>query len=186
MFKKFTQKQLDNVQIDYALVFANYGEVDAKRLGPINGGAEFTATANIRDIEHDEARGKTMGLQVIDEINAQLTFSILDTSLETLGMMLKGAEYDEVNKIIKGGKMGVIPRSKYLKNITMFAKTVNGQFKKITLYHAMNEGDFTINAQAKNQGSVPLEIHAHWDALEDSEDFNLYTIEDVTSLDPVA
>lgn len=183
---KLRQEQIDNIQIDYGIVILNYGEVDelgasiAERLGPTKGGAEFNATKNIRDLEFDGMRGKTKGMQVIDEINALLKFSILDTNLATLAKVMPQADYDETTKIIKNNVGGKIPASKYFKNITMFAKTMNGKYKKITLFNAMNESDFVLSSAPKAEGQVALEVYAHWDPLEVSDD--LYQIEDVDTL----
>ena len=73
------------------------------------------------------------------------------------------ADHDEVQKVISSGTGGIIPASKYLTNITMFAKCAGGNYKKITLFNAMNEGDFTLNTQPKSEGVVPFEVYAHWD-----------------------
>ncbi|MBT2722315.1 hypothetical protein [Bacillus sp. ISL-46] len=177
---KLKQEQIDNIQIDYGIVILNYGELDAERLGPTKGGAEFNATKNIRDIEYDGSLGKSVGMQVIDEINASLKFSILDTSLETLAKTLPQADYDDITKIIKNNKGGAIPASRYFKNITMFGKLMNGKYKKITIFNAMNESDFVLSSAPKAEGEIALEVFAHWDPLEVSDD--LYSIEDVTTI----
>ena len=172
-----TTQQIENIAIDYGLVYLNYGELDQKKLGPTRGGAEFVASKNIREIEYDGRLGKTKGMQVIDEINASLKVSVLDTSLETLSLVMPQAE-------LAAGKItnttgGVIADAKYLKNVTMFAKTVKGEYKKITLFNAMSENDFTFNAAPKEEGTIELEIFAHWDATNPAD---LYSIEDVTTI----
>lgn len=177
---KLKQEQLDNIQIDYGIVILNYDETDAERLGPTKGGAEFNATKNIRDVEYDGQKGKTKNLQVIDEINASLKFSILDTQLSTLAKVMPQSDYDQTAGLIKNAKLGAIPASKYFKNITMFAKTMNGKYKKITLFNAMNESDFVLSSAPKAEGEIALEVYAHWDPLEVSED--LYTIDEVDSI----
>lgn len=179
MTQKLTKEQMENIQIDYGIVILNYGLADQKRLGPTKGGAEFSATKNIRDIEFDGQMGKTKGLQVIDEMNASLKFSILDSSLQTLAMTMPQAAYDETTKVIKNNKGGAIPVSKYFKNITMFAKVIGGKYKKITLFNALNESDFVLTSAAKAEGEIALEVFAHWDP-ETMED--LYSIEDVTEI----
>jgi hypothetical protein len=177
---KLKKEQIENVQIDYGIVILNYGEPDQERLGPTKGGAEFNATKNIRDIEFDGSLGKTKGMQVIDEINASLKFTILDTNLTTLAKTMPQADYDDVTKVIKNATGGPIPASKYFKNITMFAKVIKGGYKKITLFNAMNESDFVLAAGPKAEGEVALEVFAHWDPEEVSTD--LYSIEDVTEI----
>lgn len=179
-----TTQQIENIQIDHGLIYVNYGDTDERLIGPTRGGAQFVASKTIRDIEYDGRMGKTKGLQVVDEINAQLTFSLMDTSLENLALAMPHAEYDEVQKVISSGTGGIIPASKYLKNITMFAKCAGGKYKKITLFNAMNEGDFTLNTQPKSEGVVPFEVYAHWDPTAGTHPAagELYKIEEVDAI----
>ncbi|WP_335871964.1 hypothetical protein [Bacillus sp. 2205SS5-2] len=180
MGNPLSQEQIDNIQIDYAIVFANYGEVDQEKIGPTKGGAEFSATKNIYDIEYDGKMGKTKGMQNVDEINASLKFSVLDTQLKTLEMVLASqAEFDEGTGKISNNQGGIIDSSKYLKNLTMFAKTVNGKFKKITLFNAMNESDFVLGAKPKVEGEIPIEVFAHHDPIVMGD---IYDIQDVDAI----
>lgn len=66
--------------------------------------------------------------------------------------------------------------------MTMFAKVVGGGYKKITLYNAMSEADFTLTAAPKSEGEMPLEVYAHWDPMDDTQP--LYEIEDVDAITP--
>lgn len=181
-----TTTQVENIQIDYGIVFVNYGETDEKRLGPIRGGGEFTVTKNIRDIEYDGRKGKTKGLQVVDEINAQLKITHLDASLETLRLAMPYATFEGDGEltpysiVCNGSALGVLPETAYLKNVTLFAKVIGGGYKKITLFNAMSEADFTLNAAPKSEGEMPLEVYAHWDPF--NEEADLYTIEDVDTI----
>ena len=177
-----TKTQIENIQIDHGLVFVNYGETNQQQLGPTRGGGEFTVTKNIRDIEFDGRKGKTMGLQVVDAIDAQLKLNHLDASLETLQLAMPYANLSLDGEKITcgGGAVGIIPEGAYLKNVTMFAKVVGGGYKKIALYNAMSEADFTLTAAPKGEGEMPLEVYAHWDPQDDSAD--LYEIEDVASI----
>ena len=174
-----TSEQIQNIQVDYGLVFANYGEAGQVQLGPTKGGAEFTASKIIRDIEYDGRKGKTKGAQVIDEINAMLKVGLMDTSLELIGQLMPHASYSEATGKISNDLGGVIEATKYLANVTLFAKVVGGGYKKITLFNAMNEADFVLSAAPKAEGVVNYEFHAHWDA-EDPD--ALFEIEDIESI----
>lgn len=175
-----TQQQLENIQIDYGMVYINFGEIGERRLGPTRGGGTFTATATIRNIEFDGSKGKTKGMQVVDDVNAQLNIANLDTSMDDLALAMPWATY--LNGIITGesGNIGIIPNSAYLSNVTMFAKVVGGGYKKITLYNAMSENAFSLAAAPKGEGTVSLEISAHWDPIDDTAD--LFKVEDVASI----
>lgn len=183
---KLTKQQIENIQIDYGIIYMNYGETDAAQLGPTRGGGEFSATKNIRDIEYDGRRGKTAGMQIVDEINAMLKVTLLDTSIKTLALAMPYATLagdgstTPYSLTCESANLGVVGSAAYLKNITMFAKTVKGEYKKITLYNAMAENDFTLAAAPKGEGQVALEVYAHWDATDDTKD--LFSIEDVASI----
>jgi len=178
-----TKQDIENIQIDYGIVYVNYGDTDQKLLGPTRGGGEFVATATIRDIEFDGSKGKTKGMQVVDDITAQLNVTSLNASLDTLKMALPFAEYDEANGKLSVGSdsVGVIPDEAYLKNITMFAKTIKGEYKKITLYNALSENGLTFAAAPKAEGTIALNVYAHWDAVDDTT--KLFEVKDVEGID---
>lgn len=177
---KLTQEQIENIQIDYGLVYVNYGEVGEKQLAPTRGGGTFTVTKNIREIEYDGRKGKTKGMQVVDEINAMLSVPLLCASMDNLALAMPWATYSDGKLSAESGNLGVIQDSAYLSNVTLFAKVIGGGYKKITLYNAMTENDFSLAAAPKAEGVVTLEVHAHWDAEDDTAD--LYDIEDVGTI----
>jgi hypothetical protein len=103
--------------------------------------------------------------------------------MDTLKMALPFAKYDDVSGKLSVGSdsIGIIPDSAYLKNITMFAKTVKGEYKKITLYNAMSENGLTFAAVPKGEGTIALNVFAHWDAVDDTKD--LFDIGDIASIE---
>lgn len=180
-FGGLTQEQIENIQIDYGLIFINYGEEGERQLAPTRGGGTFTVTKNIREIDYDGRRGKTKGMQVVDEVNATLSVPLLCASMDNLALAMPWATYSNGKIYAKSSDLGVIKDSAYLSNITMFAKVIGGGYKKITLYNAMAENDFSLAAAPKAEGVIQLEVSAHWDAEDDTAD--LYDIEDVESID---
>lgn len=175
-----TTEQIENIQIDYGIIYKNFGEVGEALLGPTRGGGEFIVSKNIREIEYDGRRGKTKGMQVIDEMNAVLKVTTLDASMDMLALALPFVTYSASVLTGEAGNVGVIDDSAYLTNITMFAKLISGDYKKITLYNSMNEGDLTLKATPKGEAEIALEINAHWDPADDTAD--LFQIEDVASI----
>lgn len=185
---KYSKAQLDKIQTNFGIVYADYGETSERKLGPTRGGATFEATATLRDIEYDGRQGKTKGLQTIDFIDAKLMIPTLSISIDDLKLILPQAVVSGIspNEVltIDDTSLGIIPDEDYLKNITMFAKTVDGKFKKITLFNAMNEAPMSLAAVDKAEGVVNLEIFAHWEV--DEDDVNnvnkLYTVEEVDTI----
>lgn len=181
-----TPDQIEDIQIDYGIIYSNHGEADQALVGPSRGGGEFNASRSIRDIEFDGKKGKTKGLQVVEEINAQLNVTILNASMKKLSLAMPYAKLEgdgsttPYSLTCDSSCLGVIGESAYLKNIVMFCKTVKGEYKKITLYNPMNEGDFGLKAAPKAEGEIGLEIHAHWDAKDAAS--VLFKIEDVAEI----
>lgn len=181
MFKEVTQEQINKVLIDEGVVFINHGETDAAQLGIIRGGGEFTATGTYRDIPFDAARGKTKGLKVLEEINAMLKVSIISFDQQVVAKLNPIVNVGATTPYdLTSANVGVVADAKYLKNVTMFVKTLDGKFKKISLYNALNESALVVSAKPKSEGEIPLEIHGNWDATDDTK--NLFKIEELATL----
>lgn len=172
-----TSTQLENIQINEGIVYANYGELTEKLIAPTRGGGEFVVTEVYRDIEFDGRKGKTKDMRAIEEINAMLKVTTLGVDQATIKLALTGSGTS--GDAITSGNVGLIASAKYLTNVTMFAKTTKGEYKKITIYSALADNDFSLNAQPKAEGEIELEFSAHWDATDDTK--LLYKIEDVTT-----
>lgn len=179
MVTNLTTQQIENIQIDEGLIFLNYGESDERFLAPTRGGGEFVATITVRDIEFDGRRGKTKGAQLIEEQGASLKVTTLDMSQENLVLAIPNCviESDD-GKTIKNPRTGVIKDESYLKNVTMFAKTIGGKFKKISIYNAMHETGFTAKAVQKAEGELALEFLAHYPNSD--LDGDLWAVEEIS------
>lgn len=163
MVTNLTTKQIESIQIDEGLIFLDYGEETQRLLAPTRGGGEFAATVTVRDIEFDGRHGKTAGTQVIEEQGASLKVTTLCMSQENLALAIPTCTVSSVEgNAIKNPPTGVIPMSAYLKNVTMFAKTIGGKYKKIIIYNAMHETGFTAKAVQKAEGELALELLAHY------------------------
>lgn len=163
MVTNLTTKQIESIQIDEGLIFLNYGESTQRLLAPTRGGGEFAATVTVRDIEFDGRHGKTAGTQVIEEQGASLKVTTLCMSQENLALAIPTCTVSNAEgNAIKNPPTGVIPMSAYLKNVTMFAKTIGGKYKKIIIYNAMHETGFTAKAVQKAEGELALELLAHY------------------------
>lgn len=159
-----TQQQIEKIQIDEGVIFLNYGLETEKLLAPTRGGGEFGATVTVRDIEFDGKNGKTAGLQAIEEQGATLKVVSLCMSQEQLALAIPNCSItgSGAAAVLKNPKSGIIPASAYLENVTMFAKLIDGKFKKITIYNAMHESGFTAKAVQKAEGELSLEFNAHY------------------------
>lgn len=185
-----TQTQVNKIQIDEGLLYVDFGESSQRKIGPTRGGGEFTATPTIRDIEFDGRVGKTVGMQVIESQEAVLKVNSLCCSQEEIKLALPGirvASGTGDGQVLKNAKAGVLSAasgsSVYCKNMTLFAKLMDGTFKKITIKNPLNEAAFSIKAVQKAENELALEIYAHYTI--DDLNGDLYQIEEV-STDPQA
>lgn len=188
MFRNITKKEVENIQINHAVVFINHGETDALELGCTRGGAEFVVTETIRQIERDGARGKEKGLEVIDEVNASLKVSLLQLSHDYLKMALASATEEttgtepNVKKVLKASASGLVPDTHYVKNVTAFARKLNGKACKIVVHNASNNQGLTLTTEDKGEGVIELLMEGHWDPT-DYAGQPIYEIEDDVELE---
>lgn len=172
-----TTEQLENIIIDAGVVYINYGELDQKLLAPTRGGNSFEVTAEIREIEVNNVRGKTKGLRRKIREEANLTVTLMDLDLANLNMALPGSKLDET-KLSAGWQ---IKDTDYLKNVTLIGETLGGAYKKVSIYNAMVDGDFAIQFEEDDEGVVELNFAGHHVPCPDETDV-LWDIEDLTTL----
>lgn len=177
---ELTTQQIEDIQIDYGILYVDYGEVGERLLGPTRGGGAFNVKAKYREIEHDGRKGMTKDMKVLEELDANLGATLIDTSIDNMELAMPFLT--RVGNVLtaKSAALGVVPSAAYKKNITMFAKLISGLYKKITLYNPMNVKDFSLAAKPKGEGEIGFDFAAHWDPTDDTKD--LYKVEDVASI----
>lgn len=159
---------IQKIQIDEGIVVVNYGETGEKVLGPTRGGAEFTATPSIRDIEFDGRKGKSKGMQVKDGEDVSLKVNTLCCSLENLKLAIPGASI--ANNKITPGNFGVIGPDSYISNVAIITKMIDNTFTIITIKNAMHEGAFGYKGVSKSENEHNLEFLGHYDPTSSTEE----------------
>ena len=165
-----SSSNVNKIQIDEGVVVVNYGETGEMVLGPTRGGAEFTATPFIRDIEFDGRKGKTKGMQVKDGEDVSLKISTLCCSLDYLKIAIPGATVNNSTNALTPGNFGVVASSSYLKNVAVVTKMLDGTYTILTVKNAMHEGAFTYKGVSKNENEHSLEFLGHYDATSSTEE----------------
>ena len=185
MSTNLTRTEVEKIQIDESVNYINFGLATERMIGVTRGGSEFTVTNAVRDIDYDGRRGKTKGLQVIESQEAKLKLTTICSSQENIALAIPGCEvlYVDGKTVITNGDNTIISESDYVQNITSFAKTLDGKYKKITIYNAMHEGGFTSKAQQKAEGEVALEFDAHFNPYDVTE--KIWRVEDIDAI-PIA
>ena len=182
MLVNLTQNDINKIQIDEGIVVLNYKENDEKILAPTRGGAEFTATPSIRDIEFDGRKGKTVGMQVKDGEDVSLKINTICCSQENLALAIPGAKVEDSTKKITPGDFGVISSTAYLKNVAVVTKMLDGTFKVLVVKNAMHEGAFGFKANSKSENEHSLEFLGHYDATKEEA---IWYVED-SATNPIA
>lgn len=175
------QRQIESILLDAAIVYGDYGYGTQEMIGITRGGVEFAVTENVRQIEYDGRRGRTKGMEVVDQIDAYVKFKTLEITNDNLFTSLGAAEVGQ-NGAITNTNGGVIPVTRYRKNITIFGIQNNtGVYKKITIANASacNNGGLTLSTADKAEAELELTFNAAWNPLDITE--KLYTIEETTS-----
>lgn len=164
---------IQKIQIDEGIVVIDYEEDTEKVIGPTRGGAEFTVTPSIRDIEFDGRKGKSKGLQVKDGEDVSLKISTLCCSLENLKLAIPGATITPPTSItpqtLTPGDFGVVDSTAYLKNVAVVTKMLDGTYTIIKVKNAMHEGAFTYKGVSKTENEHSLEFLGHYDPTDSGE-----------------
>ena len=161
---------VNKIQIDEGVVVVNYGETGEMVLGPTRGGAEFTATPSIRDIEFDGRKGKTKGLQVKDGEDVSLKISTLCCSLDYLKLAIPGATVNGSTNTLTPGAFGVVNSNSYLKNVAVITKMLDGTFTILKVKNAMHEGALSYKGVSKSENEHSLEFLGHYDYTDSTEE----------------
>ena len=153
-------------------------------LAPIRGGSTFKVERTIRQIEFDGQGGKTKGTEVIDDENATISAKTLNASLDSLSMALPGASITkdkngEISKI-ESSDLGLISDENYNDNITMFCKTLKGDYLKISIFDAMADNGLEFAAVQKAEGEIQLDFAAHHSYEDETK--KIYSIERIQSI----
>ena len=180
MVKNLTKKQVESIQIDEGVIYIDYGEENEIYLAPTRGGGEFSATVTVRDIEFDGRHGKVKGMQTIEEQDATLKVTTIGLTQEVLALSFPGCTAESGGEqTVKNPASGLIPETAYRKNIVMFAKTIGGKYKKITIKNPMHEGGINVKAAQKAEGELALEFHAHYTTDKLDEAGELWEVQEV-------
>jgi hypothetical protein len=158
-----------------------------EQIAPLSGSSKVDIVKEFYEPEYVGKPGKVKGLQILVGAEAKVATNLMNTTMDELAeMVMPWAYYTDSKLSITGEQLGsIIPDEAYLDNLTLFVKRTGGNYMKIMLYSAMNEGDFSLEAKDKVEGMIPVEIFAHFDAEDDTK--ALFDIEDIAAIaDPPA
>jgi len=106
-FPALTQAQINKISFGEGLViFDDAVAATELSFAPVRGGGAFEVTPKIRDIEFDGRRGKTKGMQVIEEMEAKMTLKSLVCSQDVMSKLLPGSNYPSQQMVTNGSFTG--------------------------------------------------------------------------------
>ena len=130
-------------------------------LGATRGGGTFVVTKDIRKPDIDGVRYDFKGGKFVDSADARLNTTIIEVTPENIKDALGSATITTTGdkKVIKMNT--VIAPTDYLTNIVWVGDLADGRLVAIVLYNALNTADFSLTFADKNEGTLPVEFHAH-------------------------
>lgn len=150
--------------LDSGAVYINYDTADERLFGATRDGNEFTVEQDVREIEVDGLRGPTKGFRRIIEEHVRLNVNMLEMTSENVKQALIGSAVEELtgeDVITRSLKMDDI---EYVENIALVAD-YSGQDEPVViiLKNPLADGNFTLNAEDRNESSVEIQFTAHFD-----------------------
>lgn len=137
-----------------------------KLLGATNGGGEFSAVPEIRQIEVDGVAGRAKGLEVIDSWEVYLKANVLEVKPDTLKSALASATADTTTSTTHDiiTAKNSIELDDYIDNIT-WVGTLSGSDEPviITVFNAINNDGLVLTTEDKNQAVIAMTFYGHYE-----------------------
>lgn len=105
-FPALTQANINKISFGEGLVIFDDALTTEQSFAPVRGGGSFEVTPKIRDIEFDGRKGKTKGMQIIEEMEAKMSLKSLVCSQNILSKLLPGSNYPSQEMVSNGAFTG--------------------------------------------------------------------------------
>lgn len=139
----------------------------AKLLGATRGGGSFQVTRDTREVDADGKRYGFKGDTFVDAVDAQLSTTMIEITLENIKAALPGAAITGSSPKRTLKLATAIATTDYLTNICWIGDTASGQLILVCLKNALNQADFNLTFQDKGEGTVAVEFHAKQATVDD-------------------
>ncbi|MBC3796433.1 chitobiase/beta-hexosaminidase C-terminal domain-containing protein [Acetobacterium tundrae] len=198
----YNPKTMENLHTGAGAFFKNFNvgvdtydsaRTGGKLLGATQGGGEFKAVADIRNVEIDGLPGKGKGTEIIDSWDVSLAMTFIETTPETLALSLGAADIDTTSNgtydIIQG--RNGFDDSDYIDNIT-YIGTLTGSVEPIIIqvFNALSTDGLDIKVEDKKEGAIPVTVYGHYedngDGSLDAPPFKIYYPKGSNAATPVA
>ena len=140
---------------------------DAKLLGATRGGGSFQVKRDTRTVDADGKRYGFVGDTMVDSVDAQLSTTMIEVTLKNIKNALPGAAITGSSPKRTLKLKTAIGPTDYLDNICWIGDTAGGKLILICLNNGLNQSDFNLTFQDKNEGTIAVEFHAKQDSVDD-------------------
>lgn len=139
------------------------GAVGVDHLGVTRGGGSFTITREVRTPEVDGRRYAFVGDKFVDSMDGYLSVTLLETASSALinKVMSTSEVTTSGNKTTVEFHTAVDIDTDYIEHLCWVGDLADGRMMLIELDNAFNTNDFVFTFQDKNEGTLPVEYHAH-------------------------
>lgn len=136
-----------------------------KLIGATQGGGEFKAIAEIRQIEIDGVAGRIKGGETLDSWETSLAINLIETTEETIKLALGAAEIDSITNsmyhIVKG--KSEIEDIDYIDNVT-YIGTISGSGEPVIIQvlNALSTDGLDIKTEDKKEAVIAVTVYGHY------------------------
>lgn len=152
-----------------------------KILGATSGGSIFTATKNGHYLSIDGVPENTAGNWILDNWASTLQTTVQEITAENLKMSLAAAKLDTSDSTAGKDYTVIAPKAvledeDYIDSLSYIGR-ISGSEKPviITIFHAFNTADLSLNPKDGEEGSLALTMTAHYSLDDpDTPPFKIY------------
>lgn len=136
------------------------------RIGATRGGGTFQCTPTTREIEADGKRYAFVGSTMYDAWDIKLTTTLLEATPGNFKIAMGSADVQTTGNVSRLTLRTEPREGDYIKNLIWVGDTSQG-FVLIDMKNALNTTGVNLTFTDKGEGTIPLEMHAHQDSVDD-------------------
>jgi hypothetical protein len=138
------------------------GEVGVDYLGMTRGGGTFTITREVRTPEVDGRRYAFKGDKFVDSMDGYLSTTLIEVVPKVIERVMSTADLATAgNKTTITFHTAIDKATDYIEHLCWVGDMADGRFVLIEIDNAFNTADFGFTFADKNEGTLPVEFHAH-------------------------
>ena len=173
-YAKVREDAFKSIQKDAGMILSKFDPkgatkiADADILFTTSGGVNPSCKYNFIDFgeDIDNVPNGTKELMEVDSVDCQMTFTVLDTTVQAIKTALGAADSETVTGATGGTLTKITPRSELkqtdFKDIWWVGPTTNGGFAACCLKNALSIDGFSIQTTKKEKGKISVTLKGHY------------------------